>query len=24
VVCDAAPGVVSVLDLPIFSARVPR
>jgi 4-hydroxy-tetrahydrodipicolinate reductase len=24
VVCDAAPGVVSTLDLPIFTARVPK
>jgi 4-hydroxy-tetrahydrodipicolinate reductase len=23
-VCDAAPGVVSILDLPLFTARVPR
>jgi 4-hydroxy-tetrahydrodipicolinate reductase len=24
VVCDAAPGVVSILDLPLFTARVPK
>jgi hypothetical protein len=23
-VCDAAPGVVSILDLPLFTARVPQ